>query len=248
VLLWSAAADRGYRSHFWLTFQQCVKLGAYVRKGERGEPVVYCGKTQKTRQTKAGDEVEDTIRFLKAYVVFNADQVENLPDAFRAPPPLRSIDPLTWHEDWFAKLEIARILTRDIACYIPSRDAIGMPPISAFDSAELYIQTLNHECGHATSAPQRLARNFQQRYGERAYYVEAIVAELCASYLGAHFALQPSHIHDHASYIGHWVELLKQDRRAFLDAAAKAQSAVDWLLTKSPLPATLTEENADVAA
>jgi antirestriction protein ArdC len=234
VLLWSAAADRGYRSRYWLTYQQCVKLGAHVRKGERGELVVYCGRTLTTRQNAAGEDVEDTIRFLKAYVVFNADQVENLPAAYHAPPPAL-IDPLAWHEDWFSKLEIARILTRDVACYIPSRDAIGMPPIAAFACAKLYVQILNHECGHATQALHRLGRDFTPRYGDRAYFVEEITAELCAAYLGAHFGLPPAHLHDHARYIGHWIELLQHDRRAYLDAAAKAQAAVDWLLAKSPL-------------
>jgi antirestriction protein ArdC len=58
--------------------------------------------------------------------------------------------------------------------------------------------------------------------------------------------LPPHHIHDHASYIGHWMKLLANDKRAFLTAAAQAQIAVDWLLTKSPSP--FAEEIGHVAA
>ena len=43
IILWSAAMERGYASPYWLTFNQAVKLGAHVRKGERGEIVVYYG-------------------------------------------------------------------------------------------------------------------------------------------------------------------------------------------------------------
>jgi antirestriction protein ArdC len=60
------------------------------------------------------------------------------------------------------------------------------------------------------------------------------VAEIGASILGAHLGLPPDHLSDHASYVGHWMKLLKDDKRAFLSAAAQAQTSVDWLLAKSP--------------
>lgn len=60
------------------------------------------------------------------------------------------------------------------------------------------------------------------------------VAEIGASILGAQLGLPPDHLTDHAAYVGHWLKLLKDDKRAFLAAAAQAQTAVDWLLAKSP--------------
>lgn len=62
------------------------------------------------------------------------------------------------------------------------------------------------------------------------------VAEIGAAILGAHLNLPPDHISDHAAYIEHWMRILRSDKRAFFHAAAQAQSAVDWLLTKSPAP------------
>lgn len=59
------------------------------------------------------------------------------------------------------------------------------------------------------------------------------VAEIGASILGAHLNLPPDHLSDHASYIGHWMKLLQDDKRAFLSAAAQAQTAVDWLLERA---------------
>jgi len=247
ILLWSAAIERDYASPYWLTFNQAVKLGAQVRKGERGEVVVYYGQGTRKRTDDAGVEVEDAFRFLKWYVVFSADQIDNLPARFHPEPLASSLAPLAAHEGWFAKLEIARIVTRDIACYIPSKDVIGMPPIGAFDTAEDYAATLNHESVHATMAKHRVGRDMGKKFSEHAIAAEELVAEIGASLLGAHLRLPPHHIHDHASYIGHWMRLLANDKRAFLTAAAQAQVAVDWLLAKSPSP--FAEEGiADVAA
>src|SRR5262249_8358969 len=151
------------------------------------------------------------------------------------------------HEAWFAKLDIARIRTGDLACYIPSRDVIGMPPVAGFDSGEDYAATLNHESVHATMAAHRVGRDMSKRFPDHGYAAEELVAEIGASILGAHLNLPPHHIHDHASYIGPWMKLLGNDKRAFLAAAAQAQTAVDWLLEKSPSPFAIEAKNDDAA-
>jgi len=248
VILWSAAVERGYASPYWLTFNQAVKLGAHVRKGERGEIVVYYGRGTRKRVDDGGAEVEDAFRFLKWYVVFSADQIDNLPARFHPEPADPTMMPISAHEAWFAGLEIKRILTQDIACYIPSKDAIGMPPIAAFDTAEDYAATLNHESVHATMAAHRVGRDMGKKFSQHALAAEELVAEIGASLLGAHLRLPPHHIHDHASYIGHWMKLLADDKRAFLTAAAQAQVAVDWLLAKSPSPFAEEEVLSNVAA
>jgi antirestriction protein ArdC len=250
LILWSAAMERGYGSPYWLTFNQAVKLGACVRKGERGEVVVYYGQGKRTRVDEAGAEVEDAFRFLKWYVVFSADQIDNLPARFYPAPADPGMAPVAAHEAWFAGLDIKRILTHDIACYIPSKDVVGMPPLAAFDTAEDYAATLNHECVHATMAPHRVGRDMGKKFSNHAIAAEELVAEIGASLLGAHLRLPPHHIHDHASYIGHWMKLLADDKRAFLTAAAQAQVAIDWLLSKSPPPFSdvAAGEATDVAA
>jgi antirestriction protein ArdC len=250
LILWSAAMESGYASPYWLTFNQAVKLGACVRKGERGEVVVYYGQGKRRRVDEGGAEVEDAFRFLKWYVVFSADQIDNLPARFYPAPADPGMLPIAAHEAWFAGLDIKRMLTQDIACYIPSKDVIGMPPLAAFDAAEDYAATLNHECVHATMAPHRVGRDMGKKFSNHAIAAEELVAEIGASLLGAHLRLPPHHIHDHASYIGHWMKLLADDKRAFLTAAAQAQVAIDWLLSKSPPPFSdvAAGEATDVAA
>lgn len=235
IMLWHAGAAHGFGSPYWLSFAQAIKQGAHVRKGERGELVVYYGSAQRTEVNAEGTEAESSFRFLKAYVVFNADQIEGLPDRFHPRVFEAAALPNETHEQWFSKLDIARILTRDIACYIPSRDVIGMPPLAAFDDAESYAATLNHEAVHATAAAHRVGRDLSKRFKE-AIAAEELVAEIGAAILGAHLRLPPGHIADHAAYIESWMSILRSDKRAFFHAAAQAQFAVDWLLAKSPAP------------
>ncbi len=246
IMLWSASITKGFVSPYWLTLKQANQLGAHIRRAERGETVVYYGQAAKTNQDESGAGVEERFRFLKCYTAFNAEQIEGLPEHFFPPPALDKLLPIATHEAWFMRLGIERILTRDVACYMPSKDVIGMPPVSAFDTAEDYAATLNHESVHATMAPHRVGRDMGKRFAKDAVAAEELVAEIGASILGAHLSLPPGHIVDHAAYIGYWLAILKDDKRAFLYAAARAQAAVDWLLARSPPPTT--RANAIVSA
>ena len=67
VVLWCATAASGYASPFWLTFRQALALGGNVKKGERGELVVYANRITRTETDDKGEEVEREIPFLKGY-------------------------------------------------------------------------------------------------------------------------------------------------------------------------------------
>ena len=90
VMLWSAAVEKGYACPLWLTFRQALELGGNVRKGERGELVVYANRITRTETDDNGEETEREISFLKGYTVFNAEQCDGLPAQYAAtaePPP-----------------------------------------------------------------------------------------------------------------------------------------------------------------
>ena len=82
LLLWSETVSRGFRSPTWMTFRQAAELGAHVRKGETGSTVVYANRVRRTETADNGDEVERDIPFLKAYTVFNLEQIDDLPDEY----------------------------------------------------------------------------------------------------------------------------------------------------------------------
>ena len=70
----------------------------------------------------------------------------------------------------------------------------------------------------------------QLRVVEAAYAAEELVAELSSAMLGAELGLPVAHLDSHASYIEHWLKLLRDDDRAILTAAAKAEEASSLLL------------------
>ena len=72
VWLMSQAEAKGYGDPRWMTYKQASELGGQVRKGERSTLVVKYGVVEK--EGEEGNEVRRP--YLRAYHVFNADQVD----------------------------------------------------------------------------------------------------------------------------------------------------------------------------
>lgn len=70
----------------------------------------------------------------------------------------------------------------------------------------------------------------RKRWGDGGYAAEELVAELGAAFLCADLTITLEVREDHAAYIGNWLKVLKDDKRAIFTAAAHAQRAVDFLL------------------
>ncbi|MDP4026097.1 zincin-like metallopeptidase domain-containing protein [Methylobacterium sp. NEAU 140] len=243
VLLWMEATAKGYASPYWLTFRQAAELGAHVRKGEKSALVVYAGAIERTDQTEAGEAVERRIPFLKGYSVFCADQIEGLPAHYHpasAPrDPLPESARLPQVEAFFANTGADIREGKRGAYYSPSDDHIGMPPFSAFVSAEAHATTLGHECIHWTRHETRLNRDFGRKaYGDEGYAREELVAELGSVYLAADLGLAIEPRDDHAAYIASWLKVLKDDKRAIFQAASYAERAVSFLHDLQPKPDT----------
>ena len=83
---------------------------------------------------------------------------------------------------------------------------------------------------HWTSHKSRLDRSFDaKRFGDHGYAREELVAELGAAFLCADLGITPEIRDDHAAYLGHWLKVLTEDKRAIFSAAAHAQRAADFL-------------------
>jgi antirestriction protein ArdC len=233
LTLWASAMGAHYAAPIWMTFKQAIELGGHVRKGEKGSPVVYANTFTRTAADEVtGGDVEQTIPFLKAYTVFNVEQIEGLPGHFYAPaistrnPDERILDA----ETFFAATRAEIRHGGDCAYYHPALDYIQMPAFDAFRDAQSYYATLAHESAHWTARANRLNRDFgAKRFGDQGYAREELVAELSAAFLCADLGLRLEDRHDHADYIGHWLSVLKEDKRAVFAAAAHAQRAADYL-------------------
>lgn len=240
LCLWLAAARAGYASPHWFTFNQARDLGGHIRKGEKSSPVVYANLYAKTEDDDAREPEEKRVPFLKAYSVFNAEQVENLPERFRAtslPEDVKTFEhePHARAVQFFANTGAAIRGDEDRAYYSVLEDAVYMPPLRKFEHADRYYSTLAHELTHWTGHPKRLPRKFPKApYSPATYAREELVAELGAAFLCADLGQNLTPRPDHADYIGHWLEVLRNDKRAIFQAASYAQKATDYLHALQP--------------
>ena len=113
------------------------------------------------------------------------------------------------------------------ACFVPSLDIIQLPPRSSFVDDGNYHATTLHELKHWSGDKKRLNRDLKNRFGSQAYAAEELIAELTSAFLCAHLGVNGEL--RHASYIDHWIALLKEDNRAIFTAASKASQAADYL-------------------
>jgi len=238
LMLWGECVAKGYSAPIWMTFKQALELNGHVRKGEKGSLVVYADRITRTEtDADSGQDVERQIPFLKAYTVFNAEQVEGLPERFyaKAEPRLDPVQRIASADAFFGSLRADIRHGGHRAFYCPSSDHVQMPPFEAFRDAESYYATLAHECTHWTQAKSRLAREFgAKRFGDEGYAMEELVAELGAAFVCADLDLAPEPREDHASYIASWLKVLKSDKRAVFTAASHAQRAADYLASLQP--------------
>jgi antirestriction protein ArdC len=237
VLLWAEAVAHGYAAPIWITFRQALALGGHVRKGEHGSTVVYANRISRTETGDDGQDIERQIPFLKAYTVFNVEQVEGLPAHFYgvAQPRLDAAQRIAHAEAFFAATGAEVRHGGAQAYYALQPDYVQMPPFESFEDPEAYYATLAHECTHWTRHPLRLDRDFgRKRWGDEGYAQEELVAELGAAFLCADLGLELEPRADHASYIESWLRVLKDDRRFIFTAAAHAQRAADFLHAAQP--------------
>ena len=248
LLLNLTAMQRGYSVNRWMTYQQARALGAQVRKGESGTEVVLY-KLLETEQPvpMAQGEARRVIPLIRSFTVFNAAQIDSLPDGL-VPEPKAA------HE-WDACEGAEAILSAsgaeirhggDSAFYSPAHDFIQLPERRAFPDATAYCQVALHELTHWTGAEGRCSRPLLGRQHIESYAFEELVAELGAAFLTDHCGLPG--VLQHASYIDSWLQALRNDKRLIFSAASLAQKACDYVLNLCPQPAESAESRVAEAA
>ena len=238
-----------YTSPYFLTFIQAKELGGHVRKGERGSLVVKYGtytKQENEAQTQ-GDESAETRRFLKAYTVFHASQIEGI--EFPAPenlPELSITEKTARAREIVASMPNAPAIREGnaVPCYRPKTDSVHMPERGYFESEESYYSTLFHELAHSTGHASRLARaSLLENKGieaegtaRKTYAEEELVAEMGASFLNAHAGIMEDEISNSAAYLQSWIDALKgKDAKGWIiRAASQAQKAANYILNIQP--------------
>jgi antirestriction protein ArdC len=240
-LLWATQAQHGYTSNYWLTYKKAQEIGGQVRKGEKASTAVFASSFDKKEANAGPDDKAKRIAFLKAYSVFNADQVDGLPDSFRAKPAIArpAIELIAEAEAFFAATGARISHGGNRAFYRPSTDEIVLPNPDAFHDAAGYASVKAHELVHWTGHASRLDRPFNHKTGDDGYAREELVAELGSAYLCGILGISNEPRDDHAAYLAAWIKTMKSDSRAIVQAASKAQAACDYLQSIVAMPVAI---------
>ena len=166
-----------------------------------------------------------------ASYVFNATQVDGYTPKLDEETPIEQR--IESAEQFFSRINALVLHQGNRAFYSPADDTITLPPFAAFFTPTDYYSTRAHETGHWTAKVGRCDRQLGKRFGDNAYSVEELIAELTAAFTLAHLGLSSEPRPDHAQYIQSWLRVLKADKRAIFTAASKAQQAADYLVRQS---------------
>ena len=233
-----------FGSQTWMTYKQAAELGANVRKGEHGTPVVFWKFPNRNQRAEGdepsgdGGELDRRAPMCRYYTVFNSDQIDGLPAD------------LPFEDEPFDAIEAAqRVVDEHLqsashaelrhggssALYSQGSDTVYMPVPQSFKSPETYYSTLFHELGHSTGNPRRLNRDLTGGFGSKPYANEELVAEFTAAFLCAESGIVSPELDGHnAAYIANWLNVLRNDSRMAVMAAQRAQKAADFILGRAP--------------
>lgn len=189
VALWAASLNNGYTSGLWGTYRQWAQAGAQVRKGEKASYVVFYKEIEIAGINDAGDDETEKRLMAKASAVFSQEQVDGYVASASAEDSV--IEPIQAADNLVKSTGAVIRYGGSSAYYRPSTNSIQMPEPSSFIGSptstpqEAFYSTLLHELTHWTSHPTRCDRQLGKRFGDDAYAMEELIAELGAAFLCA---------------------------------------------------------------
>ncbi|QJE02509.1 DUF1738 domain-containing protein [Massilia forsythiae] len=231
----------------WMTYQQAQANKWQVRRGEKGTQIVklvelspreaaQSGADAGGQAAEQGGEERQRAFALKRYTVFNAQQIDGVPE-LQAASGLE-FDPIQRAEGVMAALQektgLLIVHKGSQACYLPELDEVRLPPKKKFNSVHDYYSTAMHEAAHSTLHAKRMDRKeaLAKKWGDDAYAVEELRAEICSAILAAETGVPVSqaHIDNHAAYLRHWVKVVAADPMAIFSAAKDADLMAAYML------------------
>jgi antirestriction protein ArdC len=254
-LLTIVAEERGYSSPWWGTYDQIAKQGGQVTKkpedfdGDWSTLVTFWKRYERQAKDDQGQVIIGSdgkpemkrSALLRYFKVFNAEQAEwpnGLPTKFEPIERGEDFDPideadsivLAYTSNGGPKIQH---LDQNMAWYAPASDIVNVPSPENIRGTDEYYSALFHELGHSTGHAERLNRDgivkvVKHRRGTL-YAFEELIAEFSAAMLCAHSGIADT-VDNSAAYLRSWAQYLRDDPKAAVKAATKAQAAVDHIL------------------
>lgn len=235
---WLLLKLMGHQSKWWATYNGWKSLGGQVRRGEKGVTGVIFKPVTKTKINDGGEEEKTGYGFLKTFNLFHLSQVDGDLKLFRDSARSNFGTPFVDYgpaEEAFAATGADVRFLGSRAFYSPNEDYIQLPPKASFQKAHEFYGVLAHESVHWSGNEKRLNRLSRfARFGDEAYAVEELVAELAAAYLLTELGVpQSDDLSNVTAYLGHWLKVLQRDHSAIFTAASAASKATDFILSFS---------------
>lgn len=229
----------------YLTFKQVTALGGKVKKGSKSRFVVFFTKVAYTvKNERTGEDEERSYPLLRYYNVFRLADCEGIQSKIEKPEAGSVVElPLCDEADAaisdyvFSQptLSFQNDKPSDRAYYSPADDKVVVPMRSQFDEMAEYYSTAFHELTHSTLTESRCNRKQDGAgasfFGSKAYSREELVAEMGAAMLCSNFGIDcEKAFKNSVAYLQSWVRELKNDAKAIVVAAGKAEKAVRYIL------------------
>lgn len=239
LLLGLHAAEHGFHSNVWATFNQWKEMGCKVNRrpdsveaGQWGATIaVYIPIKKQVEEPKDEEEdKEETFWMLKKFTVFNACQVSGAA-AFQFQSVGQPDTDLHSEPDYEPAEKLIAATGADIrhggnrAFYSLGGDFICLPPKSSFIGGGYYATAL-HELGHWSEKRVGWDRE------KEGYAMGELIAELASCFLATELGVPNSEsIDNHASYIKNWLEAMRNDTNYIFKASRQASKVCDFLLS-----------------
>ena len=227
----------GFKDSRWVTFKQATQKNYKVKKGSSGTRIEFWGweitkkikdKNGNTIETK--EELENPI--VKYYYVYNADQIENLPENEKDMSFFRKNDLI---ESIIKNSESpVTFCASNRAYYSPTADSINIPNREFFKSENEFYHTVLHEIAHSTGHESRLNRNLKGEKFDKEYAIEELTAELTSMFLQQQLGIEiigdEALFDNHKAYLKGYVEILEETPNILFKIIREAEKATDYVM------------------
>lgn len=240
------AQKNGYNDYRWCTFNQANENGFRIRRGEKGTKVElwawYDIQTKaklsyqeflelSSKLTNAGEKWDERIKPIsQVYLVFNAAQIEGVPEPERTAMPVRE-ELLAGRDRLIESIKVNFTEGGNNAFYDINNDSIHIPEYGNFKSEYEYMATFLHEAGHASGAAHRLNRNIQNTFGTKEYAREELRVEISSAFTAQAIGIGGiQKLQNHKAYVQSWIEIIKNNPSELFAAIKEAEKISDYLI------------------
>ena len=235
IVLELAMSLRGSDLPLWCGYSQAKSQDWYPRKGSKAALILRPEIHKREEIDENGEQIEYVWTTYTTANVFNFADLEGdglaaaIDQAMGAVPPLRP-ERARYEaaEAVLMQWEVKPSFGGSRAFYMPAQDAICLPAQERFETAAAYVSTWGHEAIHSTGHKKRLGRDLSGKMGSFSYAREELVAEL-GSFLLCRRLEVDSCAENHAAYLGHWVQMLRESPRVLLKVLSDARKAADLI-------------------